>query len=245
MLANRDAGLSHYCLAAGKESNQPCSPCPQVSATLSVRHPVYNAVRDRAARPAMLFTSREGSFLMRHLMISLLPFTRAVWSRSLIAMGLGLVMVSGLYAADLTVSEHSFGCIKEWTKVRNTYITHADPQKLKDAVRIFKDSVPNKEYPVGTFLQLLPDEAMVKHPKQKFPETNGWEFFHLDLTGQGTKIASRGDQTVNFQGVKCMSCHQPAVQFDFVCEKGHGCAPVPIDDQQIAALQNKDPRCKS
>ena len=91
----------------------------------------------------------------------------------------------------------------------------------------------NKEYPVGTFLQLLPDEAMVKHPRQTFPETNGWGFFHLDLSGQGTKIRTRGDQTVNFQGVRCFSC-----------EKGHGCAPVPLDDQKIAELQGKDPRCK-
>jgi len=153
-------------------------------------------------------------------------------------------MASGLYAADITVSEDSFGCIRDWTKVRNTYIKHADPEKLKQAVRIFKDSVANKEYPVGTFLQLLPDEAMVKHPRQTFPETNGWEFFHLDLSGQGTKIKTRGDQTVNFQGVRCFSCHQPAVKFDFVCEKGHGCAPVPLDDQKIAELQGKDPRCK-
>lgn len=164
--------------------------------------------------------------------------------RAVVAVALGLSMSSSLYAADLTVSESSFGCIRDWTKVRNTYIKHADPDKLKEAVRIFKNSVPDKEYPVGTFLQLLPDEAMVKHPRQKFPETNGWEFFHLDLSAQGTKIRTRGDQTVNFQGVKCFSCHQPAVKYDFVCEKGHGCAPVPLDDQKIAELQAADPRCK-
>jgi hypothetical protein len=28
-----------------------------------------------------------------------------------------------------------------------------------------------------------------------------------------------------------------------VCEKGHGCAPVPLDDQKIAELQAADPRC--
>lgn len=163
---------------------------------------------------------------------------------SVVAVALGLTMASGLYAEDITVSEHSFGCIRDWTKVRNTYIKHADPEKLKEAVRIFKDSVANKEYPVGTFLQLLPDEAMVKHQRQAFPETNGWEFFHLDLSEHGTKIKTRGDQTVNFQGVKCFSCHQPAVKFDFVCERSHGCAPVPLDDQKIAELQGKDPRCK-
>jgi hypothetical protein len=163
--------------------------------------------------------------------------------RSILAVALGLSMASSLYAADVTVSEGSFSCIRNWTKVRNTYITHANPEKLKEAVRIFQNSVPDKEYPVGTFLQLLPDEAMVKHPRQTFPETNGWEFFHLDLSAQGTKIKTRGDQTVNFQGVKCFSCHQPAAKYDFVCEKGHGCAPVPLDDQKIAELEAADPRC--
>lgn len=163
--------------------------------------------------------------------------------RGFVTAVLGLSMASSLYAADLTVSEHSFSCIRDWTKVRNTYIKHDDPEKLKEAVRIFKESVPNKEYPVGTFLQLLPNEAMVKHPRQKFPATNGWEFFDLDLSAQGTKIKTRGEQTVNFQGVTCFSCHQPAIKYDFVCEKGHGCAPVPLDDPKIAELQAADPRC--
>ena len=180
---------------------------------------------------------------MRHLSTSILQRSNLKCMRSLVAIVLGLSMSSSLYAADITVSEGSFSCIKDWTKVRNTYIKHGNPEKLKEAVRIFKDSVPDKEYPVGTFLQLLPDEAMVKHPRQTFPETNGWEFFHLDLSAQGTKIKTRGDQTVNFQGVKCFSCHQPAAKYDFVCEKGHGCAPVPLDDQKIAELQAADPRC--
>ncbi|GKS59637.1 hypothetical protein YTPLAS18_31640 [Nitrospira sp.] len=160
----------------------------------------------------------------------------------LLVLALGLPSMS--MAADLTVTEESFGCIRDWTKVRNTYIKHADPKQLKEAVRILRDSIPNKQYPVGTFLQLLPDEAMVKHPREKFPETNGWEFFHLELSEKGTKIRTRGDNVVNFQGVTCMSCHRPAEKFDFVCEKGHGCAPVPLDDQKIAELQGKDPRCK-
>ena len=181
---------------------------------------------------------------MRHLSIYLPQSACRAFARGLVAIGLGFTMASGLYAADVTVYDSSFSCIKEWTKVRNTYIKHADPQQLKEAVRILKDSVPDKEYPIGTFLQLLPDEAMVKHSKLKFPSTNGWEFFHLDLTGSGTKIKTRGAQTVNFQGVKCFSCHQPAAKFDFVCGKGHGCAPVPLDDQKITELQNKDPRCK-
>ena len=100
------------------------------------------------------------------------------------------------------------------------------------------------EYPVGTILQLVPFEAMVKHPREKFPQTNGWEFFALDVSAAGTKIRDRGDSVVNLsQGKTCLSCHQPAASFDFVCEKGHGCAPIPFNDQAIQALQQADARC--
>ena len=181
---------------------------------------------------------------MRYLTTCLSNICTFVCARGIVAVGLGLVMTGGAYAADVTVSDKSFSCISEGTKIRNTYIKHSDPEKLKEAVRIFKNSVPDKEYPVGTFLQLLPGEAMVKHPRAKFPNTGGWEFFALDLTEQGTKIGTRGDKVVNFQGVPCFSCHQPAAKFDFVCEKGHGCAPVPLDDPKIAELQAADPRCR-
>src|SRR3989475_10482590 len=103
------------------------------------------------------------------------------------ALTMFLSMVCSVYAQDVTVSEKSFTCIRDGHKIRNTYIKNADPEKLKEAVRIFKNSVPDREFPVGTFLQLLPDEVMVKHPRQKFPDTNGWEFFHLDLSAQGDR----------------------------------------------------------
>src|SRR5215510_9227544 len=162
----------------------------------------------------------------------------------LLAARLGFAPLSSASAQDLTVSEQTFGCILDWPKVRNTRFKHADPEKLKEAMRIFRDSVPDKEYPVGTILQLVPFEAMVKHPREKSPNTNGWEFFALDVSKEGTKIRDRGEHVVNLsQGVTCLSCHQPAMKFDFVCEKGHGCAPIPFDDQKIAEVQKADLRC--
>ena len=167
-----------------------------------------------------------------------------VCTRTLLATGLGFLMWSSASAEDITVSEQTFGCILDWPKVRNTYFKHSDPEKLKEAMRIFRDSVPNRQYPVGTILQLIPFEAMVKHPREKFPNTNGWEFFFLEVSKEGTKIKDRGEQVVNLsQGVTCLSCHQPAAKFDFVCEKGHGCAPIPFDDQKIAEIQKTDLRC--
>ena len=156
----------------------------------------------------------------------------------------GVPLLSSASAQETTFSEPSFGCILDWPKVRNTRFKHADPEKLKEAMRIFRESEPDKEYPVGTILQLVPFEAMVKHPREKFPKTNGWEFFALEVSEAGTKIRDRGDSVVNLsQGVTCLSCHQPAARFDFVCEKGHSCAPIPFDDQKIAELQHADLRC--
>jgi hypothetical protein len=176
-------------------------------------------------------------------------FTRqiSIWvcTGTLLAAGLGFSLLSSAAAQDITVSEQSFGCILDWPKVRNTRFKHEDPAKLKEAMRIFRESEPDKEYPVGTILQLVPFEAMVKHPREKFPKSNGWEFFALEVSEAGTKIRDRGDDhVVNLLlGASCQSCHQPAAKFDFVCEKGHGCAPLSIDDKQIAEFQKADLRC--
>jgi hypothetical protein len=167
-----------------------------------------------------------------------------MFNLSVVVAGLGFCIVQSVWADDIVVSEQTFGCILDWPKVRNTRFKHSDPKELKEAMRILRESIPDKEYPVGTILQLVPFEAMVKHPREKFPKTNGWEFFALDVSEAGTKIKDRGDNVVNVsQGVTCLSCHQPAARFDFVCEKGHGCAPIPFDDQMIAEMQRADRRC--
>jgi len=164
--------------------------------------------------------------------------------RSALLTAVSLCMVCSVLADDITVSEQSFSCINDWPKIRNTHIYNADPAKLNEAVRIFRDSVSDTEYPVGTILQLIPTEAMVKHSRGTFPKSNDWEFFSLDLSAAGTKISERGENVVNHtQGLTCLSCHQPAAKYDFVCEKTHGCAPIPLDDQKIAELQGADPRC--
>jgi hypothetical protein len=77
-------------------------------------------------------------------------------------------MVCGVLADDITVSEQSFSCINDWPKIRNTHIYNSDIDKLNEAIRIFRDSVSDIEYPVGTILQLIPTQAMVKHPRGTF-----------------------------------------------------------------------------
>lgn len=155
-----------------------------------------------------------------------------------------LCLAMALCADDVVVTEKSFGCVLELPKVRNTRIQNPDPEKLKEAMRIFEDRVSDKDYPTGTILQLIPGEAMVKHSRESFPNTNGWEFFALAVSADGTKIQDRGDKVVNTSLKKpCLECHSPAAKFDFVCEKGHGCASIPVTDAQIAAIQAADPRC--
>ena len=153
-------------------------------------------------------------------------------------------MLSSASAQDITVSEQTFGCILDWPKVRNTRFKHSDPEKLKEAMRIFRNSVPDKEYPVGTILQLVPFEAMVKHPREKFPKTMDGSFslWMSPTKGPRSMIEERVSSMFRKESPG-LSCHQPVAKFDFVSEKGHGCAPIPFDDQKIADIQKADLRC--
>src|SRR6202034_3579252 len=165
--------------------------------------------------------------------------------RCIVRLVLCLYLAVTLSADDLVVTEKSFGCVLDLPKVRNTRIQNPDPEKLKEAIRIFRDSVPDTEYPKGTILQLIPTEAMVKHDRAAFPRTSGWAFFCLKVSADGTTIVDRGDKVLNTSLKKpCLDCHSPAAKFDFVCEKKHGCAPIPLPDLIIAHMQNSDPRCK-
>ena len=171
-------------------------------------------------------------------------FACRILKRSALVFALFFLVSCAAFADDVTVSDGTFDCIVNWPKIRNTRIKNQDPQSLERAIRIFQGSVANMEYPAGTILQLVPYEAMVKRSAETFPKTHGWEFFSLDVSGSGTKIRDRGDNVVNVaQGVTCFSCHSAAEKYDFVCEKGHGCAPIPPNDEQIASVQDADPRC--
>ena len=101
------------------------------------------------------------------------------------------------------------------------------------------------KYPAGSIIQLVPTEAMVKHEPGFNPVTGDWEFFELDVSENGSKIRTRGFANVNNRfGKNCFACHVPAREpWDFVCESGHGCEPIPIDRDMTGALQRSDPRC--
>lgn len=132
--------------------------------------------------------------------------------------------------------------IQAMTPVGNHFIANRLGH-LDEALEVAQSATGGR-YPVGTIIQLVPQEAMVKRQAGWSPATNDWEFFFLDVSADGTKIATRGaDEVVNRFGGNCSSCHTLAEpEWDLVCEKDHGCAPLPIGDDVILAVQQADPR---
>jgi hypothetical protein len=145
---------------------------------------------------------------------------------------------------DAKLSAADFKNINTMTRVGDHFVTNARGH-LAQALAVAR-SATGGTYPVGTIIQLIPQEAMVKRAKGFSPTTNDWEFFSLDASATGTKILSRGGaKVVNRFGGSCASCHSAAQpQFDFVCGTTHGCAPLPIGPAVIASLQKADPRPK-
>ncbi len=144
---------------------------------------------------------------------------------------------------DLNMQASDFGCILEGTRVRQFFIWNP-LGRLDQAVDVAM-SPTGGTYPVGTVLQLIPTEAMVKRRQGWNPATNDWEFFSLNVAATETTILARGAADVeNAFGGNCLECHSQAEpKWDLVCEDSHGCDPLQIDDTLIEALQNADTRC--
>ena len=65
--------------------------------------------------------TKEGVHHMCHLIAIMGRLSVWMCKRSMLAAGLGLFILSGAAAQDVTVTEQTFGCILDWPKVRNTY----------------------------------------------------------------------------------------------------------------------------
>jgi len=145
---------------------------------------------------------------------------------------------------DFAAAADDFDCIQDWERVRNIRITNK-LGFLEEALALARDPEPGRQYPVGTIIQLFPGEAMVKRGPAFDPENNNWEYFELSVSAEGTSINVRGrDDVINMFGGQCFGCHVDARDFDFICEKDHGCVSLPLDDATITALQEADPRCR-
>ncbi len=155
-------------------------------------------------------------------------------------------MAIGATAANanaVKVDEGSFRCIRQMTPVRHFYVDNLLGNI--DATLAAANSATGAIYPAGSVVQLVPTEVMVKREKDFNPATGDWEFFELDVSKSGSRIHKRGFAEVNNRfGKNCFACHAPARQpWDFICETGHGCDPIPINHTMTGALQRSDPRC--
>lgn len=144
---------------------------------------------------------------------------------------------------DFVMKAEDFISLEDMTTVRGFFVDNPLGH-LDEAVAVANDAAGGV-YPVGTVIQLVPQEAMVKRVAGFDPASNDWEFFSLDVSPQGTTIVTRGGAEVinRFGGTSCADCHKKAdPKWDFVCELDHGCDPLPIGDDVIAAVQRADPR---
>jgi len=144
---------------------------------------------------------------------------------------------------SVVVTDDSFVCLSDMQSVRGFFVGNL-LGNVEETVAAAKQPA-GAPYPPGSIVQLIPAEAMVKHHKGWNAKTNDWEFFELDVKEEGAKIKVRGTtQVVNKFGGNCFECHQMAKpQWDFICEEGHGCEPLPIPDFLIRWTQGNDPRC--
>lgn len=145
-------------------------------------------------------------------------------------------------ATKVEVSEASFSCIRNMTPVRGFFVGNLKGDIA--ATRAVAEA-GSGVYPVGSVVQLVPTEAMVKREPGFSALTKDWEFFELNVSAEGTKIAVRGTtQAVNRFGGNCLTCHIKArPEFDLICEQTHGCDPIPVTPVMARAIQKTDPRC--
>jgi hypothetical protein len=166
-----------------------------------------------------------------------------------------LMAVSSLLISTLTIAQtvevnnESFKCLTEMTPVRGFFVDNL----LGDLTGTLKAANAEKDmiYPVGSVVQLVPTEVMIKREAGFNSVTKDWEFFELKVSEAGSKIHVRGAfEVVNKFGGNCFGCHIKAKpEFDLICEQTHGCDPITLPNgmvlsqEMIKGAQKLDPRC--
>lgn len=143
---------------------------------------------------------------------------------------------------ELTISAADFDCLTNWEGVRGFFLTNLLGDTA-EAVRIAEGGFAEPA-PVGTIVQLVPFEAMVKLPAGSSPDTNDWEYFLLSNTSAGTEIIERGFAEVENLAGSCNACHANAASRDFICEDTGLCAAAALPRDVVDSLVEGDPRCE-
>ena len=172
---------------------------------------------------------------------------RPIFRSKFVRWSLAFLFVGYANAADnpgqINVDDNSFKCITDMTPVKHFFVDNL-LGNLDATVKVA--NAGSGDYPPGSVLQIMPNEVMVKHNAGYSPATRDWEFFWIDITKEGQKIFTRGFAEVNNRlDLNCFACHVKAKpEFDFVCEIGRGCDPIPVTREMFGALQRTDARCK-
>jgi len=150
-------------------------------------------------------------------------------------------------ADDFDPKPADFKCISDWEKVSGFRITNA-LGKTAEAIAVAK-SATGGVYPVGTIIQHLPTEAMVKRRAGFSAATKDWEFFILTLGADGTTtISQRGTTEIMTMGQACATCHMKAPsEYDFVCniwgDQGKSNCGFNLNDNTLNSALAMDTRC--
>ena len=122
------------------------------------------------------------------------------------------------YAQTVEVNEDSFKCLTEMAPVRGFFVDNllGDLQATLAAAETVNGAV----YPVGSVVQFVPTEVMVKREKGYNVVTKRWEFLDLAVSEKGSEITVRGTfEVVNKFGGNCFGCRIKAKpEFDLICE---------------------------
>ena len=140
---------------------------------------------------------------------------------------------------DVEPTAADFVNINTMTRVGDHFVGSLNGH-LDDALAVARNP-GGGVYPVGTIIQLVPTEAMVKRRAGYSPSTSDWEFFSLERVADRDEDPElRAEVVKNFLGGDCASCHsrgRRAVRLR--CGKNHGCAPLPLTDELIARIQGR------
>ena len=90
----------------------------------------------------------------------------------------------------INIDEKSFRCIREMTPVRHFYLDNllGDIENTLAAA----NAPEGAKYPVGSVVQLVPTEVMVKRESGTSPATGDWEFFELEVNST-TEVCQKGN----------------------------------------------------
>ena len=91
--------------------------------------------------------------------------------------------------APFPINDSSFKCITEMTHVRHFYVDNLTGN-LPGTVKVAQAATG--DYPVGSVLQLVPTEVMVKREKGFNTATRDWEFVELNISPSSSTIRVRG-----------------------------------------------------